>query len=148
MSITSDTQMTSPYGRKQKGTKKLSWAKWKMRVRKLAENSTFKKWRSCHCVVWFPGKYKQKKWKQWQTIFLGSETTVDDDWSQENKRHLLFGRKLMTNHNSILKSRDITLPTIVCIVKAVVFPVVRYGCESWTTKKAEHWRIEAFKLWC
>ena len=103
-----------------------------------------------HAIVFydFMVNTSRKKWKQWQTIFLGSETTVDDDWSQENKRHLLFGRKLMTNHNSILKSRDITLPTIVCIVKAVVFPVVRYGCESWTIKKAGQERIDAFELWC
>ena len=64
------------------------------------------------------------------------------------KRHLLLGRKVMTNLNSILKSRDITLPTKVCLVKAMVFPVVMYGCESWTIKKAEHWRIDAFELWC
>ena len=74
--------------------------------------------------------------------------TADGDYSNEIKRHLLLGRKLMTNLDNILKSRDITLPTKVCLVKAMVFPVVMYGCESWTIKKAEHRRIDAFELWC
>ena len=77
-------------------------------------------------------------------IFLGSKITADSDCSHEVKRHLLLGRKAMTNLDSILKSRDVTLPTKVCIVKAMVFPVVMYGCESWTIKKAEHQRIDAF----
>ena len=81
-------------------------------------------------------------------IFLGSKITVDGDCSHEIKRCLLLGRKAMTNLDSILKSRDITLPTKVCLVKAMVFPVVMYGCESWTIKKAEHRRIDAFELWC
>ena len=81
-------------------------------------------------------------------IFLGSKITVDGNWSHEIKRHLLLGRKAMTNLGSILKSRDITLPTKVCIVKAMVFLVVMYGCESWTIKKAEHRRTDAFELWC
>ena len=81
-------------------------------------------------------------------IFLGSKITVDGDCSHENKRHLLLGQKVMTNLESILKSRDITLPTKVRLVKAMVFPVVMYGCESWTIKKAEHWRIDVFELWC
>ena len=81
-------------------------------------------------------------------IFLGSKITADSDCSHEIKRHLLLGRKTMTNLNSILKSRNITLSTKVCLVKAVVFPVVMYGCESWTIKKAEHRRIDAFELWC
>ena len=80
-------------------------------------------------------------------IFLGSKITVDSDCSHEIKRCLLPGRKAMTNLDSILKSRDITLPTKVHLVMAMVFPVVVYGCESWTTKKAEHWRIYVFKLW-
>ena len=80
-------------------------------------------------------------------IFLGSKITADGDCSHEIKRRLLRGRKDMTNLDSILKSRDITLPTKVHIVKAVVFPVVMYGCESWTIKKAEHRRTDAFKLW-
>ena len=81
-------------------------------------------------------------------IFLGSKITADGDYSHEIKRHLLLGRKAMTNLDSILKSRDITLPTMVHLVKAVVFPVVTYGCESWTIKKAERQRIDAFELWC
>ena len=79
---------------------------------------------------------------------VGSKIPADGDCSHEIKRCLLFGRKVMTNLNSLLKSRDITLPTKVQLVKATVFPVVTYGCESWTIKKAEHWRIDAFELWC
>ena len=81
-------------------------------------------------------------------IFWGSKITADGDCSHEIKRRLLLGRKVMTNLDSILKSRDITFPTKVHLVKAIVFPVVMYGCKSWTIKKAEHWRIDAFKLWC
>ena len=81
-------------------------------------------------------------------IFWGSKITADGDCSHEIKRHLLFGRKVMTNLDSILKSRNITLPAKVHLVKAMVFPVVMNGCESWTIKKAEHWRIDAFELWC
>ena len=81
-------------------------------------------------------------------ILGGSKITADGDCSHEIKRHLLLERKVMTNLDSILKSRDITLPTKVHLVKAVVFPVVMYGCGSWTVKKAEHWRIDAFELWC
>ena len=81
-------------------------------------------------------------------IFLGSKITADGDSSHENKRRLLLGRKVMTNLDSIFKSRDITLPTRVHLVKAMVFPVVMYGCESWAVKKAEPRRIDAFELWC
>ena len=81
-------------------------------------------------------------------IFLGSKVTADGDWNHEIKRGLLFERKAMTNLSSVLKSRNITLSTKVCLVKAMVFPVVMYGCESWTIKKAECWRIDAFELWC
>ena len=81
-------------------------------------------------------------------IFWGSKITADGDCSHEIKRHLLLGRKVMTNLDSILKSRDITLPTKVRLVKAMVFPVVIYGCESWTVKKAERRKIDAFELWC
>ena len=81
-------------------------------------------------------------------IFLDSKITADGDCSHEIKRHLLLGRKAMTNLDSILKSRDITFPTKVRLVKAMVFPVVMYGCESWTVKKAERRRIDAFELWC
>ena len=92
----------------------------------------------------------------WQTdgetvadfIFLGSKITADGDCSHEIKRRLLLGRKVMINLDSILKSRDITLSTKVHLFKAMVFPVFMYGCESWTIKKAEHWRIDAFELWC
>ena len=90
--------------------------------------------------------------KQWKTvtdfIFPGSKITADGDNNHEIKRCLLLGRKAMTNQDSILKSRDITLPTKVQLVKAMVFPVVMHGCESWTIKKAQHWRIDAFELWC
>ena len=87
--------------------------------------------------------------KQWLTLFLGgSKITVDGDCSREIKRHLLLGRKVMTNLDSILKSRDITLSTEVHLVKAMVFPVVMYGCETLIVKKAEHRRIDALELWC
>ena len=81
-------------------------------------------------------------------IFLGSKISADGDCSHEIKRHLLLGRKAMTNLDSILESRDITWPTKICTVKAMVFLVVMYGCESWPIKKAEHQRIDAFQLWC
>ena len=81
-------------------------------------------------------------------IFLGSKITADGDCSHEIKRRLLLGRKVMTNLDSIFKSRHITLPTKVCLVKAMIFPVVVYGCESWTIKKAERRKIDAFELWC
>ena len=90
--------------------------------------------------------------KQWQTvtdfIFLVSKITADGDCSHEIKRRLLLGRKAMTNLHSILKSRDITLPTKVRLVKVMVFPVFMHGCENWTIKQAEHQRIDAFELWC
>ena len=89
-----------------------------------------------------------KQWKQWHTISLGSKITEEGDCSHEIKRHLLLRRQVMTNLDSILKSRDITLPTKVHLIKAIVFPVVIYGCESWTTKKTESRRIDAFELWC
>ena len=90
-----------------------------------------------------------KQWKQWQTfIFLDSKITADGDCSHEIKRHLLLGRKVMTNLDSILEIRDITLPAKVYLVKAMVFPVVIYGCESWTIKKAERQIIDVYELWC
>ena len=88
-----------------------------------------------------------KQWKVSDFIFGGPNITANGDCSHEIKRHLLLGRKVMTNLDSILKSRDITLPTKVCLVKAVVFPVVMYACESWTVKKTKHQRIDAFELW-
>ena len=90
-----------------------------------------------------------KQWKQWQTLFSWApKITADCVCQYEIKRCLPLGRKAMTNLGSILKSRDITLLTKVCLVKAMVFPVVMYGCESWTIEKAEHWRIDVFELWC
>ena len=89
-----------------------------------------------------------KQWKQCQTILGGSKITADGYFSHEINRHLLLGRKIMIKLDSIFKSRDITLPTKVCLIKAVVFPVVMNGCESWTTKKAECQRIGTFELWC
>ena len=90
-----------------------------------------------------------KQWKQCQTLFLGGfKITADGYCSHEIKRRLFLGRKVMTNLDSILKSRDITLPTKVRLVKVMVFPVVMYGCDSWTVKKAEHRTINAFELWC
>ena len=86
-----------------------------------------------------------EKWKQWQILFSGSKITVVCYCSHEIKRHLFLGRKVMTDLGSVLKSRDITLPTMICIVKAMVFPVVMYRCGCWTIKKTEHWRI--FELW-
>ena len=92
------------------------------------------------------------RWKKMETvtdfIFLGSKITADGDCSHEIKRHLLLGRKAMTNLDSVLTSRDITLPIKVHLVKAMVFPVVMFGCEIWTTKKAEGQSIDAFELWC
>ena len=100
---------------------------------------------SCPITSW---QINGKQWKQWLTLFLGSpKITADGDCSHEIKRRLLLGRKVMTNLDSILKSRDITLSTKVHLVKAMVFPVVMYGCESWTINKAEHRRIDAFE-WC
>ena len=87
-------------------------------------------------------------WKVSDFIFLGSKITADGDCSHEVKRCSLLGRKVVTNLDSILKSRDITLPTKVSLVKAMVFPVVMYGCKLWTVKKTEHQRIDAFELWC
>ena len=90
-----------------------------------------------------------KQQKQWETLFLWApKSTADGDCSHEIKRHLLLGRKATNNLDSILKSRDISLPTKVSLAKAMVFPVVMYGCEIWTVKKAEHQRIDAFELWC
>ena len=93
-------------------------------------------------------KIDGKQWKQQLTIFLGSKITADGDCSHEIKRCLRLGRKVMNNLESILKSRDITLSTKVCLIKAMVFPVVMYGCESRGIRKAEHRRIDAFELWC
>ena len=90
----------------------------------------------------------RKQWKQWETLFWGSKITAGGDCSHEIKRQLLLGRKAMTNLDSLLKCRDITLLTNVHLVKTTVFPVVMYGCESWTIKKAECQKTDAFELWC
>ena len=90
----------------------------------------------------------EEQWQQWETLFWGSKITADGDCSHEIKRCLLLGRKVMTNLDSILKSRDISLTTKVHLVKAMVFPVVMYRCESWIIKKAERWRIDGFEQWC
>ena len=105
---------------------------------------TFRKWRSWHLVP----SLGERMERETDFIFLGSKITADGDCSQEIKRHLFLGRKVMTNLDSIFKSRDITFPTKVRLVKAMFFPVVMYGCECWTIKEAEHQRIDAFELWC
>ena len=122
ISVTSDMQMAPPLRQKVKRNQGASW--W-MRKRWQTDGDTVRDF-----------------------IFLGSKITADGDCSHEIKRHLLLGRKTMTNPDSILKSRDITLPTKVHLVKAMVFPVVMYGWKSWTINKAVHWRIDAFELWC
>ena len=114
----------------------------------LAENSTFRKLRSWQLVPLLHGKQMGKLETVADFIFLGSKITVDGDCSHEIKRCLLLGSKVMTNLDSILKSRDITLPKKVRLFKVMVFPVVMYRCDSWTIKKAECRRIDAFELWC
>ena len=94
------------------------------------------------------GQQTGKQWKQWEILFLGAPKSLQMMTAAMKLRHLLFGRKAMTKLDSILKSRDITLPTNVHLVKSMVFPVVMYVCESWTIKKAECWRIDVFELWC
>ena len=111
----------------------------------LLDNTTF-------CMASSPITSWQIDWETMETVsdfvFWGSKFTEDGDCCHEIKRHLLLGRQAMINLDSMLKSRDITLPATVHLVKAMVFPVVMYGCESWTVKKAEHRRIDAFELWC
>jgi len=115
---------------------------------KVGLKLNIQKTRSWHPVPSLYGKQMGKQWQQWQTVFLGSNITADGDCSHEIKRHLLLGRKTTINLHSILKSRDITLPTKFCLVKAMVFPAVMYGCERWTINKAEGRRIDVFELWC
>ena len=115
---------------------------------KFALKLNIQKPRSWHLVPSLHDKYVGKQWKQWQTILGGCKITADGDCGREIKRHLLLGRKVMTNLDSLLKSGNITLPTNVCIVKAMVFPVVIYVSECWTLKKAEHWKFDAAELWC
>ena len=119
------------------------------KVKKLVSNSTFRKLRSWHQDPSLHGEQMGKQWKEWQTLFVGAaKITADGDCSHGIKRHLFLGRKVMTNVDSIFKSKDTTLPTNVCLVGVVVFPVVMYWCESWTVTKTEHWRFDAFELWC
>ena len=123
--------------------------KVKEKGEKIGWGSAYRKLRSWHLVPSLHDKQMGKQWKQWQILFWrGSEITADGDCSHEIKRHLLLGRKARINLDSIFKRRDITLPANVQLVKAMIFPVVMYGCESWTIKKAEHRRIDAFELWC
>ena len=138
-----------PYGRKRGGTEVSSvdesereeWKSWLK-----TQHSTTKIRASGPITLW--QIYRVKLETVTDFILLGSKITADDDCSHEIKRCLLFGIKAMTHLDSILKSRDITLLTKVRIVKAMVFPIVIYGCEGWTIKKAEHWRIDTFELWC
>ena len=118
-------------------------------MKNLAKNSTFKKLK---IIAFSPMTSGQIDWETMETVtncvFLGSTIAADDDCSHEIKRCLLLGKKAVTYLDSILKSRDITLPAKFHLVKAMVFPVIMHGCECWTIKKAEHQRIDAFELWC
>ena len=132
----------------EKELKRASWWMWKRRVEKLLKRNIqkMKIMESDPITSWQIDEETMETMTDF--IFLGSKITADGDCSHEIKRHLLLGRKAMTNLDSILKRRDITLLTKVHIIKAMVFPVVMQGYESWTIKKAEHWRIDAFELWC
>ena len=120
--------------------------KVKEQSERVALSSTFRKRRSWHLV---PSLHGKEMGKQWQTLYFGAPKSLHDgECSHEIKRRLLLERKFMTNLDCILKSRHITLPTKVCVVNAMVFPVAMYGCKSWTIKKAEYRRTDAFELWC
>ena len=142
ISLTSDMQMTPLLWKKARTEEPLdergewkSWLKLNIQKTKIMASGPITLWQvDGETVTGF--------------IFGGSKITADGDCSHEIKRHLLLGRKVMTNLDSILKSRGITLPTKVHLVKAMVFPIVTYGCESWTIKKAEGWRLDTFELWC
>ena len=129
-----------------------SWPAYRYLTTQVRWSGTPISLRICHSCFWptrskaFVYLMKQKKMFFWDSLAFCLWSK--ECWQFEVKRHLLLGRKAMTNLESLLKSRDITLPTKVPIVKAMIFPVVMYGCESWTTKKAEHWGIDAFDLWC
>ena len=141
--------MTPPLWQKVKRNSKASWWKWKRRVKKVGLKLNIQKTKimaSGPITSWVIDGETVETVSDF--IFWGSKITTDGDCSHEIKRRLLLGRKVMTHLNSIFKSRDITLPTKVRLVKAMVFPVVMYGCESWTVKKAEQWRTDAFELWC
>ena len=145
ISMTSDMQMTPPLWQKTKRNSRASWWKWKKESEKAGLKFNIQKTKIMTSSQQIDGKTMEILI---DFIFLGSKITANGDCSCEIKRHLLLRRKAMTNLDSILKSSDITLPPKVCVVKAMVFPVVMYGCESWTIKKAEHQRIDAFELWC
>ena len=145
MSITSGMWITPPLWKKVRRNQRASWLKWKRKVKMLASNSTFRK------LIMASGSMTSWHINGGTMIyftFLSSKITQHGNCSHEIKRYLFLGSKAMTNLDSILKNSDITLPTKVHQVKAMAFPVVKYGCESWTIKKAEHWRIDAFELWC
>jgi len=135
--------MTPPLWQKVKRNSKASWWKWKWRVKNIQKTKIMA---SGPTTSWEIDGETVETVSDF--IFLGSKITADGDCSLEIKRCLLLGRKVMTNLDSILKSRGINLPTKVHLVKAMVFPVVMYGCESWTVKKADCWRIDGFELWC
>ena len=139
--------MTPPLWQKGKRNWRASWWKWKRRVEKVGLKLNIQK---IKIITSGPITSWQIDGETVETVadILGSKTTADGDCSHEIKRRLLLGRKVITNLDRILKNRDVTLPTKVCLVKAMVFPVVTYGCESWTIKKAEHQRIDAFEQWC
>ena len=148
ISITSDMQKIPPLLQKVKKNWRASWWKWK-RSEKLGLRLNIQK---SKIMASGPITSWQIDGETVETVtdftFGGSKITTEGDCSHEIKRCLLLGRKVMTNLDCILKSRDITLSAKVCLVKAMVFPVVMYGSESWTIKKAERWRIDAFELWC
>ena len=145
ISITSDTQIPPSLWQKVKRNWTASWWTWEWKSWLKTKHSKNK-----DHGIW-SHHFMANNWETMETvtafIFLGSKITADGDCSHEIKRHLLLERKAMTNLDSILKSRDITLPTKVCLLKTMVFPVVMYGCEGWTIKKAECWRIDVFELW-
>uniref|UniRef100_A0AC11DM56 Uncharacterized protein n=1 Tax=Ovis aries TaxID=9940 RepID=A0AC11DM56_SHEEP len=144
ISITSDMQMTPPLWQKVKRSLKMKEESEKVGLKlniqkmKIMASGSITSWEIDRKTVEIVSDF----------ISFGSKIIADGDCSHEIKRRLLLGRKVMTNLDSILRSRDITMPTNVHLVKAMVFPVVMYGCESWTVKKAEHRRIDAFELWC
>ena len=148
ISTTSDMQMTPPYWHKVKRNWRASWWSWRGQWKIWLETQHSKNEDHGIQSHHFMANRREKMEAVTDFIFLVPKITADGDCSHEIKKCLLSGRKAMTNLDSILKSREITFPTNVCIVKAMVFPVVMYGCESWTIKKAECRRIDAFKLWC
>ena len=149
ISITSDMQMTPPLWQKMKMNWRASWKKVKEESEKAGLKLRIQKMKIMApslITSWQIDGETMETVKD--CIFLGSKITADGDYSHEIKRRLLLGRKVMTNLDSILKSRDITLPTKICLVKAMVFPGVMYGCENWTIKKVDHPRMDAFELQC